>query len=232
MPNFNIIKKISYEESFRNKNIIDNYDLSEVKFEEEFKGNIPIENKDWQIGLIVGGSGTGKTTIAKECFNLDNFSNHNFGNKSIIDEMPKNIKVSEITKMFNSVGLGSVICWLKPYQVLSNGEKMRVDLAYNLLSNDDLIVFDEFTSVVDRTIAKTTSYAVQKNIRRTKKKFIAVSCHFDIIEWLQPDWVYNTDDGSFFLKKTGRNQSLNLKSIKSQIDLVKNYGKHLANITI
>lgn len=232
MPNFNIIKKIKYDETFRNKNIIDNYDLSDIKFEENIKGEIPIENEKWQIGLIVGGSGTGKTTIAKECFNLDQFSNHQFGTKSIIDEMPKNCKVSEITKMFGSVGLGSVPTWLKPYQVLSNGEKMRVDLAYNLLSNDDLIIFDEFTSVVDRTIAKTTSYAVQKNIRKSNKKFIAVSCHFDIIEWLQPDWVYNTDDGSFFGKKTGQNQSSNWKYIKSQIDLVKNYGKHLVNITI
>ena len=146
--------------------------------------------------------------------------------------MPKHCTINEITNTFNSVGLGSVTSWLKPYHVLSNGEKMRVNLAYNLLSNTDLIVFDEFTSVVDRDIAKTTSLAVQKNIRRTNKKFIAISCHFDIINWLMPDWVYNTDDGSFFSKLTGENQSLNSKYIKSQTDLVRKYGKHLANITI
>ena len=232
MPNFDIIKKINFNDSFRNQNIINNFDLEDVKFQEEFKGEIPIENEEWNIGLIVGGSGSGKTVIAKECFNLEKFSNHNFGTESVIDEMPKECTVSEITNMFNAVGFGSVVSWLKPYNVLSNGEKMRVDLAYNLLSNEDLIIFDEFTSVVDRDIAKTTSLAVQKNVRRNNKKFIAISCHFDIIEWLQPNWVYNTDTNNFFLKMTGKNQSLNYKFIKSQTNWVREYGKHLVNITI
>ena len=79
MPNFNIIKKIKYNNSFRNKNIIDNYDLEDNKFQEHITGEIPIENTNWQIGLIVGGSGTGKTTIAKEIFHLEQFSNHTYG---------------------------------------------------------------------------------------------------------------------------------------------------------
>ena len=32
--------------------------------------------------------------------------------------------------------------------------------------------------------------AIAKAVRRRKQKFIAVSCHHDIIEWLQPDWIY------------------------------------------
>ena len=122
MPNFNIIKKINYEHSFRNQNIIDNFDLDDVKFEEQFKGNINIENTDWNIGLIVGGSGTGKTTIAKEIFNLDECSNHKFTDKSIVDEMPEHCNINEITNMFNSVGFGSVTSWLKPYNVLSQAD--------------------------------------------------------------------------------------------------------------
>ena len=30
--------------------------------------NLPIEDLDWQIGLIVGASGTGKTSIGRELF--------------------------------------------------------------------------------------------------------------------------------------------------------------------
>ena len=110
---------------------------------------------------------------------------------------------------------------------------MRVELAYSLLSDEELIVFDEFTSVVDRVVAKTTSHAVQKSIRRTgDKKFVAVSCHYDIIDWLQPDWVYDTGSGNFFFFFHTKDETLNLKSIKSMENLVIEYGKYLGNITI
>jgi len=111
--------------------------------------------------------------------------------------MPEGVSVTEIAKMFNSVGFSSVPSWLKPYHVLSQGEKMRVDLARALLLSSPLVVFDEFTSVVDRQVAQIGSYAVQKAIRKTDKQFIAVSCHDDILEWLLPDWVFWTDSMTF-----------------------------------
>ena len=79
--------------------------------------------------------------------------------------MPKKCSLDDITKSFNAVGFSSPPSWLKSYNVLSNGEKMRVDLARALLENKELFVFDEFTSVVDRYIAKIGSLAVQKTIR-------------------------------------------------------------------
>ena len=40
----------------------------------------------------------------------------------------------------------------------------------------------------------TACIAINKAIKGTNKKFIAISCHKDIIEWLQPDWLYDTDE--------------------------------------
>lgn len=76
---------------------------------------------------------------------------------------------------------------------------MRVDIARAILENKDLTVFDEFTSVVDRNVAKISSFAIQKAIRRANKKFIAVGCHFDIEDWLLPDWVFDTNTMTFRL---------------------------------
>jgi ABC-type Mn2+/Zn2+ transport system ATPase subunit len=176
MPSFNIIKEISLNQTFRTKSIIGSFDLQiDEKIREQFVGNIAIEEEDWRIGIIVGASGSGKTTIAKELFKDYYINDFKYDSNSIIDNMPKDKTVQEITNIFNSVGFATVWSWLKPYSVLSNGERMRVDLAQALLSNNDIIVFDEFTSVVDRTIAKVASYAISRSIRKSNKKFIAVA---------------------------------------------------------
>jgi GNAT superfamily N-acetyltransferase len=65
-----------------------------------------------------------------------------------------------------------------------------VDLARRLLELPDPILCDEFTSVVDRQVAKIGAHAVQKYVRKHNRKFVAVSCHYDIIDRLQPDWVF------------------------------------------
>jgi len=191
MSNFNIIRKNDIEKTFRVAKVMSDFDVKIEHSNEHFEGNIAIP-KEWNIGLIVGGSGTGKTTIINELFKDNVIKDFEWNNKSVLDNMPENIETKDIEKMFYSVGFGSVPSWLKPYKVLSNGEKMRVDLARALLEKD-FIVFDEFTSVVDRQVAQTTCIAINKAIKSTNKKFIAVSCHKDIIEWLQPDWMFDTD---------------------------------------
>lgn len=196
MPNFNIIKENKPKKTFRVASVIGKFDLQSENIKEEFKGSIDFTNT-WQIGLIIGASGTGKTTIAKELFPDSYITNFEYKAETILDDMPEELSIDIITKTFNSVGFSSPPSWLKPYSVLSNGQKMRVDLAHALLLNKDLIVFDEFTSVVDRNVAKIGSLAVQKSIRKTNKKFIAVTCHYDVEDWLMPDWVFNTDSMTF-----------------------------------
>lgn len=190
MPHFDIIKQNTPEKTFRVSKIQADFD---VKFEhscERFVGDLQFP-ENWQIGVIVGNSGTGKTTIAKELFGDCYIKQFEYTHKSVIDDMPK-CEMEQIEKMFYSVGFGSVPSWLKPYSVLSNGEKMRVDLARAMLEKDK-ICFDEFTSVVDRNVAQTTCIAINKAIKGTNKQFIAVTCHYDVIEWLQPDWVFDTN---------------------------------------
>lgn len=191
MPHFDIVKENHPKKTFRVSKIMSDFDVKLEHSNEHFVGDIFLPD-DWQIGVIVGRSGTGKTTIAKEMFGEQIFTGGTYTHESVIDDMPPG-SVDNITQMFYAVGFGSVPSWLKPYSVLSNGEKMRVDLARALLERD-FVVFDEFTSVVDRTVAKTSCMAVRKAIKRTSKKFIAVSCHEDILEWLEPDWVFDTNE--------------------------------------
>ena len=213
MPNFNIVKEVKPKKSFRVSSVIGKFDLQTEHIKEHFEGQIDLDD-NWQIGIIVGSSGSGKTTIAKELFPESYITNFKYKAETILDDMPKEKTVDEITRTFNSVGFSSPPSWLKPYSVLSNGQKMRVDLANGLLQDNELMVFDEFTSVVDRNVAQIGSYAVQKAIRKTKRKFIAVSCHYDIVDWLLPDWIFNTDSMTF---QDLRKQKKNRPKIKFEI---------------
>jgi len=196
----NIIKENILKKTFREMNIIWKYDIQDDKIIEKFEWKIDIEWMNWNIWVIVWPSWTGKSTIAKELF-WNNFIELKYWDWSVIDEIWKNKTVSDITNIFNKVWFNTPKSWLKPYNVLSNWEKMRVDLANALLSDNEIIIFDEFTSVVDRQVASVASYAISKLIKKENKKFIAVWCHYDILDWIEPDWIFDTKDFTFMKER-------------------------------
>lgn len=67
MSHFDIIKRSSPAKSFRVASVMGTYDLQTEHISERFVGDIDLPEK-WNVGLIVGRSGTGKTTIATELF--------------------------------------------------------------------------------------------------------------------------------------------------------------------
>jgi ABC-type Fe3+/spermidine/putrescine transport system ATPase subunit len=206
---------------------VGSFTLNDVKLEKRFKGTLPLEDFDWQIGVIVGRSGSGKTSIAKQLFPDAYIRGFEYPSKCVLDDFPQELETGEITRMLCSVGFASPPDWLKSYDCLSQGEKMRVDIARALCLERDLVVFDEFTSVVDREIAKVSAFAIGKAVRRSKKKFIAVICHYDVVDWLDPDWIFCTDTMEFSRKKEpGR--PLNSKSIGAAVP----FGRCFGTITI
>jgi ABC-type ATPase with predicted acetyltransferase domain len=231
MPAFDIVKTTTPKKTFRVQSVIDRFDLQSNEIKERFTGELKLSG-DWQIGLIVGASGTGKTTIAKHIFGEDYCGTFDYSSDAIINDVGADKSIEEITATFNAVGFSSPPSWLKPYNVLSNGEKMRVDIASAILSDKQRIVFDEFTSVVDRQVARVGSFATQKAIRRTSKQFIAVGCHYDVEPWLMPDWVYSTDQMSLIYKKKNiYNDPKSISKFSSQT-IKQKIGKCLVDITI
>ena len=161
--------------------------------------NIPdLSQRDWNIGLIVGASGSGKSTTARKHFGelVDPVLEWD-NNKAIVDHFPSTMSLKDVAMILSSVGFSSPPAWLRPYETLSTGEKFRVSIARLLCEHSELVVVDEFTSVIDRTVAKIGSVAIAKAVRERNQKFVAVSCHYDIKEWLTPDWTYEPATGVF-----------------------------------
>lgn len=163
------------------------------------RAELPIDDAEWKVGLVVGPSGSGKTSIGRQIFGPGAlYEGAGWpSDRPIIDAITPGGDFDAVTGALAAVGLGSVPAWLRPYPVLSNGEKFRADLARIICEAPDRVVIDEFTSVVDRQIAKFGALAFQKAWRRTGGQCVLLSCHYDIIDWVEPDWVFDTATGKY-----------------------------------
>lgn len=162
----------------------------------EFQADLPGLEEDWRIGCVVGPSGSGKSTIAREAFGDGLWREPAWPADAAIIDAFGDVDVRTATSMLTAVGFSSPPAWIRPFRTLSNGEQFRANLARALLAGKPLVAYDEFTSVVDRTVAQVGSAAVAKSIRKglIASRFVAVSCHYDILPWLAPDWVLDTSD--------------------------------------
>lgn len=203
---------------------------------ETFAVEVPDVDEDWQIGLICGPSGSGKSTIAKRAFGPRLYTSEPWpGDRAVIDACG-DLPVRSITGLFTAVGFSSPPSWVRPYWALSTGERYRCDLVRAFASamqeargntpvavgsSEDgvkralrppasglppLLVFDEFTSVVDRNVARISSAAIAKSIRKGSIhcRFVAVTCHRDVASWLEPDWVVDMANRSLDRRRLRR----------------------------
>lgn len=159
----------------------------------EWHVDLPIEQRPWSVGLVVGPSGCGKSTVARKLWPAEFAQAYSWpADRSLLDAFPASMGIKDVVQILSSVGFSSPPSWMRPFSVLSNGEQFRVTMARALAEAREgvPVVIDEFTSVVDRTVACIGSTAIAKTVRRRGQQFIAVTCHEDVEAWLQPDWVY------------------------------------------
>ena len=198
MPTIDVIVETDSTLSIRARQVCGMFDCPpQSKQRRQWVASIPIDERSWSVGLIVGPSGSGKSTVAKYLWPNEIALQHEWKAASIIDDFDGRHSVEEIANTLSSVGFSTIPAWIRPFKVLSNGEQFRASIARHLIESSGVIVVDEFTSVVDRQVAKTACHCVQKYVRKNAKQFVAVSCHHDIEDWLQPDWVFRPETSEF-----------------------------------
>ena len=210
MPTIDIVVESKISRSFRVRQLEAMFDVpASQRSTLKWAGDIPIESADWNIGLLVGPSGSGKSTILRKVFGEP--AVYDWKAASVIDCFDEALPIADVAAVCQAVGFNTIPAWMRPYSVLSTGEKFRVELARHLISKSDPIVIDEFTSVVDRQVAKIGSHAVQKAVRKAKRRFVAATCHYDVIDWLQPDWILEPATMHFARRALQRRPSIEVE---------------------
>lgn len=211
MPQVDVVVESEVSRSMRCRQVEALFDVPRQERQSlRWSGEVPLDDRKWNVGLIVGPSGCGKSTLAANLFKDALAAAPTWGAPSVLDDFPQTMKLEEIASICQAVGFNTIPAWLRPYEVLSNGEKFRVMLARLLAELPDLAVLDEFTSVVDRQVAKIGSHAVQKYVRKRDTQFVAVSCHNDIIEWLNPDWILEPATMTFTWRSLQRRPAIDV----------------------
>ena len=155
------------------------------------KFTAPRRDGTWGIGLIVGPSGSGKSVLLDSCYGLTDQQPWE-ENKAVASHFAS---AEDAVTMLSGVGLNTVPSWCKPFHALSTGEQFRASVARNIGTDT---AFDEFTSVVDRNVAKSVAAAVRRLVdSRGMTGVVLATCHYDITEFLNPDWMFNTATGQF-----------------------------------
>jgi GNAT superfamily N-acetyltransferase len=232
MPSLDVVVNCPVYDSFRVQQVAGMFDVALAeKATERFAVDLPGEDEEWEVGLIVGPSGSGKSTVASHFYGADLYRGAAWPDDRAVIDCFEELPVRQVVELFTAVGFSSPPSWVKPYRVLSCGERFRCDLARALggsceaqVVNSEknanaiplatrnsrlatqIVVFDEFTSVVDRNVARACSHAVAKGIRRGSIpcRFVAVTCHYDVAEWLEADWVLDMAMGELKWRRLRR----------------------------
>eukprot|EP00928_Gymnodinium_smaydae_P034745 TRINITY_DN24556_c0_g3_i1.p1 TRINITY_DN24556_c0_g3~~TRINITY_DN24556_c0_g3_i1.p1 ORF type:complete len:937 (-),score=84.88 TRINITY_DN24556_c0_g3_i1:320-3130(-) len=150
----------------------------------------------YRIGVLIGPSGTGKSSILREV--ATSSSDVYPGNKDVAAALTDVVGKDMAFELLDAVALPWPCC-LRSRSVLSTGEGGRADAAMALAvaiahKTTSKVALDEWTSVLDRATAKLTCEKLSSWLRETAAVpgVVFATVHEDIVRWLKPDWAFHT----------------------------------------
>jgi len=231
MKNYSLVLESEPWDSFRCKKAANSLDIDlSKKLRHEFSVDADIDS-DYNVGLIVGASGSGKTTLGESIYGAESLNRVLDLKKPVIEQFPDAYTYDDCARALMGVGLSAVPCWIRPAVSLSNGQRERAEIALQMAQDKDEVIIDEWTSVVDRTVGKIMSESIQRWARKTGKRVVLMSCHYDVFDWLQPDWVIDCNKQEFVDRRgSKKNEASSLRLTSGQS--VEDRGDISVSITI
>ncbi len=158
--------------------------------------NFEIDIRPGDIVYLTGDSGGGKSLLLRKVTSEVSQKKSLFGEIAVDSDLridPQSIVIESIGEsteeaitFLSYAGMNDAYLFLRKYAELSDGQKYRYKIAKMLDQKKQVLIFDEFCSVLDRETAKAVAFTLQKIARRKKLTLIVATAHDDLIRDLSP----------------------------------------------
>lgn len=160
--------------------------------------NVELKYDDSDLIYVTGDSGSGKSTFLKifeehellrgrKCVNFDSINPE--PTEVLIDSLGKTRQ--DAMRILGTVGLSEAFLMVRQYRELSDGQKYRYRLGKAIDIEAETYLIDEFGAKLDREMAKTLAFCIQKWARRNQKTLLIATTHRDLKEDFNANIVFD-----------------------------------------
>lgn len=217
IKSLSITSRYSVPQTASVRTIMDCFGLEGEEISRRLFSDLDIEASAGNIIFISGVSGSGKSLLLKAIdpsFASPNvqISKKILGGESeytvgwlrplpndipLIEYFSEKWGIEKALKVLNQVGLAEAFVYIKPYDLLSRGQRYRARLAELIIRDDQVWLIDEFCADLDPLTAKIVAHSLRKLIIHQQRiAFIAAANHSHFLDALRPTRVISLRAGT------------------------------------
>lgn len=194
--------------------VMDSFGIESHRIRAKLMGPVDVVMSHGNVLLVTGASGAGKSVLLQALSGRSMASGliktakeeHLTGGTRMLAPLPEGIPIFEYfanaygaDRAFSAlcqVGLSEAMIFIKPFEILSMGQRYRAMFADLILSDAQTWLIDEFCSNLDPITAKIISIRLRRLALRNKRFVVVAAANTEhFVEALSPDRVFVVRSG-------------------------------------